>query len=90
MIQNPIIPGFNPDPSIVRVEDNYYLATSTFAWFPGVKLYHSKDLVNWRLAGHALTRKSQLDLHGVPTASGVWAPGLSHHKGHFYLVYTEV
>jgi beta-xylosidase len=54
MIKNPILPGFNPDPSIVRVGDDYYIANSTFEWFPGVAIHHSKDLVNWELAGYGL------------------------------------
>lgn len=90
MIRNPILPGFNPDPSIVRVNADYYIAVSTFEWFPGVQIYHSKDLQNWRLLPHALNRVSQLDLRGVPTAHGVWAPCLSYDElsGTFYLVYT--
>lgn len=90
MIKNPVIPGFNPDPSIIRVEDDYYLATSTFTWTPGIRLYHSKDLVNWRLISHALTRPSQADLKRVPGGGGVWAPGLSYHNNRYYLVYTDV
>jgi len=89
-IQNPILPGFHPDPSICRVGDDYYLANSTFEWFPGVPIHRSRDLVNWRLIGHALTRKSQLDLRGVTDSGGVWAPSLSHHDGQFWLIYTNV
>ncbi len=89
-IENPILPGFNPDPSIVRVDDNFYIATSTFEWFPGVQIHHSKDLVNWRLLGHALTRKSQLDLTGVSASCGVWAPCLSHDGSLFHLIFTNV
>jgi xylan 1,4-beta-xylosidase len=92
MIKNPILKGFNPDPSIIRVGDDYYLATSTFEWFPGVMIYHSKDLKNWQLIAHPLDRLSQLDLRGVDTAQGVWAPCLSQdpETGLFYLVYTNV
>ena len=61
-IKNPILPGFHPDPSIIRVGDDYYLATSTFEWFPGVCIYHSKDLQNWELINRALTKVSQLDI----------------------------
>jgi beta-xylosidase len=82
--RNPIIPGFNPDPSIVRVGSNYFLATSTFE-YPGVPIYHSKDLVNWTLIGHALTRPSQLDMRTVEPGGGVWAPTLRYHKGRFYM-----
>ena len=88
MIKNPVLEGFHPDPSIVRVENDYYLATSSFEWFPGVSLYHSRDLVHWRAIGHALTRTSQLDLRGVPDSGGVWAPSLSHADGRYWLVYT--
>ncbi|MGH7951044.1 MAG: family 43 glycosylhydrolase, partial [Limisphaerales bacterium] len=73
-IQNPILPGFFPDPSICRVGDDYYVANSSFEWFPGVPIHHSKDLMNWRLIGHALTRRSQLDLRGGADSGGVWAP----------------
>lgn len=87
-ISNPILPGFHPDPSIVRVGADYFLATSTFEWFPGVALYHSRDLAHWRPAGHALTRPSQCDLTAVPDSGGIWAPSLSHCDGKFWLVYT--
>jgi len=89
MINNPILPGFNPDPSILRVNDDYYIATSTFEWFPGVQIHHSKDLVNWRLLTRPLTRMSQLDMAGNPSSGGVWAPCLSYDQGVFYLVYTN-
>lgn len=88
MIRNPVLPGFHPDPSIVRVGEDYFLATSTFEWFPGVALYHSRDLGHWRPIGHALTRTSQLDLIAVPDSGGVWAPSLSFADGRFWLVYT--
>lgn len=90
MIQNPIIPGFHPDPSICRVGEDYYIANSTFEWFPGVPIHHSRDLVNWRLISHALTRQSQLDFRGVADSGGVWAPSLSHADGQFWLIYTNV
>jgi xylan 1,4-beta-xylosidase len=90
MIRNPILPGFNPDPSICRVGGDYYIATSTFEWYPGVQLHHSTDLVNWRLVGRPLTRASQLDMRGNPDSGGIWAPCLSHADGLFWLVYTDV
>lgn len=90
MIQNPILPGFHPDPSICRVGDDYYIANSSFEWFPGVPIHHSKDLVNWRLLTHALDDTWQLELRGVPSSGGIWAPALSHHNGKFYLCYTIV
>ena len=90
MIRNPIIPGFFPDPSFCRVGGDYFIANSSFEWFPGVPIHHSRDLANWRFTGHALTRKSQLDLRGVPDSGGVWAPSLSHSDGQFWLVYTNL
>ena len=89
-IENPILRGFNPDPSIIRIGNDYYIATSTFEWFPGVQIHHSKDLVNWELIARPLTRLSQLDMKGVPDSCGVWAPCLSYDKGTFYLVYSNV
>ncbi|TFW29050.1 glycoside hydrolase family 43 protein [Duganella callida] len=90
MIQNPILPGFNPDPSIVRVGDDYYIATSTFEWYPGVQIHHSRDLVNWRLLTRPLTRASQLNMLGAPDSCGVWAPCLTYADGLFWLIYTDV
>jgi xylan 1,4-beta-xylosidase len=90
MITNPILPGFNPDPSIVRVGQNYYIATSTFEWYPGVQIHHSTDLQNWRLVCRPLNRASLLDMRGNPDSCGVWAPCLSWHDGLFYLIYTDV
>jgi xylan 1,4-beta-xylosidase len=89
-IRNPILPGFNPDPSILRVGDDYYIATSTFEWFPGVQIHHSRDLVNWRLLSRPLTRPSQLNMLGDPDSCGIWAPCLSHADGKFWLIYTDV
>lgn len=89
-ITNPILPGFNPDPSILRVGDDYYIATSTFEWFPGVQIHHSKDLIHWKLVAHPLNRVSQLDMEGNPSSGGIWAPCLTYDKGTFYLIYTDV
>ncbi len=89
-ITNPILRGFNPDPSIIRVEDDYYIATSTFEWWPGVRIHHSRDLIHWRVLTHPLNRVSQLDLRGVGASQGIWAPCLTYDKGTFYLVYTVV
>lgn len=89
-IRNPILPGFNPDPAICRVGDDYYIATSTFEWFPGVQIHHSRDLVNWRLATRPLDRISQLDLVGCPDSGGIWAPCLTWADGIFWLIYTNV
>jgi xylan 1,4-beta-xylosidase len=88
-IKNPILPGFNPDPSILRVDDDYYIATSTFEWFPGVQIHHSKDLVHWKLIAHPLNRTSQLTMIGNPNSCGVWAPCLSYDNGIFYLIFTD-
>lgn len=90
MIQNPILPGFNPDPSIVRVGDDYYIATSTFEWYPGVQIHHSRDLVNWRLLSRPLDRSALLDMRGNPDSGGIWAPCLTYADGLFWLVYTDV
>lgn len=90
VITNPILKGFNPDPSIIRVGDDYYIATSTFEWFPGVQIHHSKDLQHWELIARPLNRLSQLDMKGVPDSCGVWAPCLSYDNGTFYLVYSVV
>ncbi|MBU9721560.1 MULTISPECIES: glycoside hydrolase family 43 protein [Bacillaceae] len=89
-ITNPILPGFNPDPSIIRVGDDYYIATSTFEWFPGVQIHHSRDLIHWKLIGHPLSRKSQLDIKGNVDSGGVWAPCLSYDNGTYYLIFTDV
>lgn len=88
-VENPVLRGFNPDPSIVRVGSDYYIATSTFEWYPGVQISHSKDLVNWRVVARPLTRYSQLDLRGNPNSGGVWAPCLTFADGLFHLVYTN-
>ena len=90
VIKNPILKGFNPDPSILRVGDDYYIATSTFEWFPGVQIHHSRDLVNWQLLCRPLDRESQLDMLGNPDSGGIWAPCLSYSDGLFYLIYTDV
>jgi xylan 1,4-beta-xylosidase len=90
MIRNPILPGFNPDPSILRVGDDYYIATSTFEWYPGVQIHHSRDLVNWRLLTRPLRRANQLNMLGDPDSCGVWAPCLTYSDGLFWLIFTDV
>ncbi|MEU6404322.1 glycoside hydrolase family 43 protein [Streptomyces sp. NPDC046985] len=90
VIGNPVLTGFHPDPSFLRVGADYYLATSTFEWLPGVALYHSRDLVHWEALGGALTEERLLDLVGVPDSGGVWAPCLSYADGLFHLVYSDV
>lgn len=89
-ITNPILTGFNPDPSICRAGDNYYIATSTFEWFPGVQIHHSKDLKNWEVVKHPLERTSQLNMAGNPDSGGVWAPALSWHDNQFWLIYSDI
>lgn len=89
-IINPILKGFHPDPSICRVGEDYYIAVSTFEWFPGVQIYHSKDLVNWQLKSRPLERVSQLNMLGDPDSGGVWAPCLSYANGQFWLIYSDV
>jgi alpha-N-arabinofuranosidase len=88
--QNPIIPGFYPDPSICRVEEDYYLVTSTFEFFPGLPIFHSRDLVNWRQIGHVLDRPSQLPLDGIRRSGGLYAPTIRYHEGTFYVINTLV
>ncbi|MGJ5755893.1 glycoside hydrolase family 43 protein [Streptomyces puniciscabiei] len=88
---NPVIPGFHPDPSICRVGDDYYLACSSFEYFPGVPVFHSRDLVHWTQLGNALDRPSQLLLPaGTPSSGGIYAPTLRHHDGRFWLIVTDV
>jgi len=90
IMQNPVLCGFHPDPSFVRVGGDFYLASSTFEWLPGVRFHHSRDLVHWRVVGHALTRPEQIDLKGVADSNGVWAPSLSYADGRFWLIYTNI
>lgn len=89
MIKNPVFPGFNPDPCICRRGDDYYAAVSTFEWFPGIPVYHSKDLKHWELLTHILTDDKKVDLKKLPSAKGIWAPCLTYCKAEdlFYVVY---
>lgn len=87
---NPIIPGFNPDPSICRVGDDFYVVTSTFEYFPGVPVYHSRDLVNWKMIGHALHTAAALNLDGIECSGGIYAPTIRHHDGVFYMITTLI
>lgn len=88
--QNPILPGFHPDPSICRVGEDFYLVTSTFEFFPGVPIYHSKNLVNWELINYCLTSDDQLPLQGVRPSGGIYAPTLRYHNGTFFMTTTNV
>ncbi len=87
--RNPVIPGFYPDPSICRVGKDFYLVTSSFEYFPGVPIFHSKDLVNWKQIGHCLTRKSQLPLEKAECFSGIFAPTIRFHNDTFYMTTTN-
>jgi alpha-N-arabinofuranosidase len=88
--RNPVIPGFHPDPSVVRVGHDFYLVNSSFEFFPGVPLFTSSDLVHWKQLGHALTRESQLPLAKARPSGGIYAPTLRHHDGTFYMITTNV
>lgn len=87
-IENPILKGFNPDPCICKAKGKYYIATSTFEWFPGVQIHESCDLVNWKFVCSPLNSVEYLDLKGIPDSAGIWAPALSFYEDTFYLVYT--
>ncbi|GAA3437588.1 glycoside hydrolase family 43 protein [Kutzneria kofuensis] len=88
---NPIIPGFHPDPTVCRVGDDYYLACSSFEYFPGVPVFHSRDLLHWTQIGNALDRPSQLRLpFDTPSSAGIYAPTFRHHDGRFWLIVTNV
>lgn len=87
-VQNPILRGFHPDPSLIRVKEDYYLAVSTFEWCPGVRIYHSTDLIHWEYYTAPLDTFSKMDLRGIAASDGIWAPCLSYDGECFYLVYT--
>ena len=87
-MKNPIIRGFYPDPSIIRVGSDYYIANSTFEWFPAITIHHSCDLINWRPCGGIFNDNRHIDLKGIPDSGGIWAPSLSYADGLFYMVYT--
>lgn len=88
--KNPIIKGFHPDPSICKVNSDYYLVTSSFEYLPAVPFYHSHDLINWELIGHCLERDSQIDLHGASNSGGIFAPTIRYHQGTFYMITTNI
>ncbi|HXS18123.1 MAG TPA: glycoside hydrolase family 43 protein, partial [Polyangiaceae bacterium] len=85
-----MLPGTHPDPSVCRVGEDYYLVTSSFEYFPGIPVYHSKDLVHWQLLSHVLTRPSQLDLSGTKSSEGIFAPTIRYHGGTFYVITTNI
>ena len=88
--ENPILPGFYPDPSICRVGEDYYLVNSSFEFFPGVPLWHSRDLLHWEQLGYVLTRESQLPLVDCRTSGGIFAPTIRYHDGRSYMITTNV
>ena len=87
---NPILKGFYPDPSIVRVGTDYYLINSTFSYFPGIPVMHSKDLKNWKQIGNVIDRPSQLDFMGERMTRGLFAPAISFYKGVYYVTCTDI
>jgi alpha-N-arabinofuranosidase len=88
--RNPILAGFYPDPSVVRVGVDYYLVNSSFAWYPGVPIFHSRDLVHWKQIGHVLDRPEQLPLSGAGVSGGIFAPTIRYHRGRYYMITTNV
>lgn len=86
--QNPILKGFHPDPSICRVGEDYYLVNSSFEYFPGIPVYHSRDLVNWKQIGNCISRPEQLSLKHAGNSGGIWAPVIRYHEGVFYVTAT--
>ena len=88
--KNPVISGMNPDPSICRVGEDFYLVTSTFEYFPGVPVYHSNDLVHWKLIGHALDSKDNCLLNGACSSGGNYAPAIRYNNGTFYVSCTWI
>lgn len=87
---NPILSGFYPDPSICKVGDDFYMVTSTFAYYPGLPILHSKDLVNWETIGFAMDRPEQLNLDGHGVSRGLFAPSIRYHEGLYYITCTLI
>ena len=87
---NPVIPGFHPDPSVCRVDNDFYLVNSSFQFFPAVPIFHSTDLIHWEQIGNCLTRPSQVRLENVNAWGGIYAPNIRHHNGTFYMITTNV
>ncbi len=86
--RNPVLPGFHPDPSIVNVGDDFYAVTSTFSWFPGLPVFHSRDLVHWQQVGNAIDRPGQVDFAGLGTNRGLFAPAITHDGSRFWIANT--
>lgn len=89
-LKNPLLPGFYPDPSICRVEDDFYMVTSSFSYYPGVPIFHSRDLAHWEQIGHVLDRPKQLPLSPYAISGGIFAPTIRYHEGLFYMITTNV
>ena len=87
---NPVIPGYYPDPSVCRVGEDFYLVNSSFQYFPGVPIFHSRDLIHWEQIGNVLDRESQLPLKGASSWTGIYAPTIRYHEGTFYMITTNV
>ena len=85
---NPLVPGFNPDPSVVTVGGVYYLVTSSFEYLPAIPVYHSRDFVEWTQIGNISSSAKDLGLGDVPTSGGVWAPTIRYREGTFYVIVT--
>ncbi len=88
--KNPILSGFYPDPSICRVGNDFYLVNSTFQYFPGIPIHHSKDLIHWEQIGNCIDRSTQMNLNKTGFTGGLYAPTIRYHKGLFYMINTNV
>lgn len=89
-LHNPILAGFYPAPSICRVEDDFYMVTSSFAYYPGIPIFHSKNLTQWEQIGHVLDRPTKLWLNPYDISGGIYAPTIRYHKGVYYVITTNV
>ena len=87
---NPILSGFYPDPSICKADNDFYLVNSTFSYFPGIPVFHSKDLVNWEQIGSVMERPGQMNLDSLGVSRGIFAPAISYNDGTFYVICTLV
>ncbi|WP_256011880.1 glycoside hydrolase family 43 protein [Desertivirga xinjiangensis] len=90
LLKNPVLPGFYPDPSICKAGEDYYLVNSTFSYFPGIPVFHSKDLKNWKQIGNVIERSSQMDFMGERITRGLFAPSISFHNGTYYVACTDI
>ena len=90
LYNNPILPGFYPDPSICKVKNTYYLINSTFEYLPGIPIFQSTDLIHWSQIGHCITRDSQINIRNCRCSGGIFAPTLRHHNGTFYMITTDI